>query len=451
YLTCGSTPSLDADFAADTEADCGNSLAVQFCDLSAGSPTAWSWDFGDGNSATNQHPSHTYTGAGIYDVSLTVTRGGSSDTETYSAKIKVGTVGIPYTNDFESATALNQWKITNSMKNNISMNAAASNGGSMGLMMDGASVWASPYFYLPAIAANAFDELQNPYYKSLMELCVDATAYENLSLSFDLRQMHFNSSGYTNFRVLVNGSQEGSVYQANTSENWNTITVDLSAYDQTSFTLGFESSVVYENALGAANYLDNINLIGTATLPVEYASFTVAQQGAHVQLDWATLSESNNKGFDVLRSSDQENWQSLGFVPANTTSPATKHYQFMDWQGASQSSDKLYYQLRQVDFDGRTELSDIREVRLQSLSQLLAYPNPSQGELTVIVPRSEPNQVVLQVSDLRGRLILTQKGADDFAGLNQAFRLNLAGLKAGLYLLQVRNGQKHYTQKIVLE
>lgn len=454
YLSCTGTVNLEAEFAADTEADCADNLAVQFCDLSEGSPTAWSWDFGDGNTSTSQHPNHSYTAAGIYDVSLTVTRGGSSDTKTYNAKIKVGTVGIPYTNDFETATALNQWQVSTSMKNNIIMDATAAYSGSMGLMMEGDGTSAttySPYYQTPASGTAAFGELQNPYFKTKMEICVDANGFQNLNLAFDLRQMYNFQPTYTNFRVLVNGSQVGSVYTANTGEAWSAESIDLSAFDNSSFTLAFEASHKYSDAGGNATYLDNINLTGTAVLPVEYASFTVAQQDAHVQLDWATLSESNNKGFDVLRSSDQENWQSLGFVPANTTNEATKNYQFMDWQAASQPSEKIYYQLRQVDFDGRTELSDIREVRLQRLGQLLAYPNPSQGELTVIVPQSEQSQVILQVSDLSGRLILEQKGAVDFTGLNQAFRLDLKGRKAGIYLLQVRNGLKHYTQKIVLE
>lgn len=49
-------------------------LGVQFSDTSTViSPTAWLWDFGDGTTSTEQHPSHTYTQAGIYDVSLRVT------------------------------------------------------------------------------------------------------------------------------------------------------------------------------------------------------------------------------------------------------------------------------------------------------------------------------------------------------------------------------------------
>ena len=46
---------------------------VQFNDLSRGVPTAWRWDFGDGNSSTQQNPSHVYAGPGPYTVRLSVT------------------------------------------------------------------------------------------------------------------------------------------------------------------------------------------------------------------------------------------------------------------------------------------------------------------------------------------------------------------------------------------
>jgi PKD repeat protein len=56
-------------------------LNVQFQDTSTGYPTAWHWDFGDGTSSTEQNPTHAYTQAGSYTVSLTVTdRSGNVDT-----------------------------------------------------------------------------------------------------------------------------------------------------------------------------------------------------------------------------------------------------------------------------------------------------------------------------------------------------------------------------------
>ncbi len=47
-------------------------MEVDFTDHSSGSPTSWSWEFGDGATSTLQNPSHTYTELGSYTVTLTI-------------------------------------------------------------------------------------------------------------------------------------------------------------------------------------------------------------------------------------------------------------------------------------------------------------------------------------------------------------------------------------------
>ncbi|MGE0076220.1 MAG: MBG domain-containing protein [Bacteroidales bacterium] len=64
-------------FSADTTS--GYQPVVQFTDETEGA-TSWSWDFGDGSTSVEQNPSHTYTTAGTYTVSLTASDG--YDTET---------------------------------------------------------------------------------------------------------------------------------------------------------------------------------------------------------------------------------------------------------------------------------------------------------------------------------------------------------------------------------
>ncbi|MBI5503461.1 MAG: PKD domain-containing protein [Deltaproteobacteria bacterium] len=80
---------LRADFSAGAVSGYAP-LAVDFTDLSSGSPTGWSWDFGDLGVSTQQHPSHTYAAPGTYTVSLTVADAGAgSSTET-----KVGYITV---------------------------------------------------------------------------------------------------------------------------------------------------------------------------------------------------------------------------------------------------------------------------------------------------------------------------------------------------------------------
>lgn len=82
-------PVPTADFEGDPTS--GNApLEVQFTDLSVDSVMSWDWDFGDGNTSSEQHPGHIYIDPGSYTVILTVNGPGGSDTATKTNYISVG-------------------------------------------------------------------------------------------------------------------------------------------------------------------------------------------------------------------------------------------------------------------------------------------------------------------------------------------------------------------------
>jgi len=60
---------------------------VQFLDNSQGSPTSWSWDFGDGGKSTAKNPTHTYSQAGAYTVKLVISDGTNSSTKSKSLTV----------------------------------------------------------------------------------------------------------------------------------------------------------------------------------------------------------------------------------------------------------------------------------------------------------------------------------------------------------------------------
>ncbi len=89
-------------------------LTVNFTDLTTNSPTGWSWTFGDGGTSTAQNPSHTYTLAGNYTVSLTATNSCGSDGETKTGYITVtqptvAYAALPYSTGFESGAFDQYW------------------------------------------------------------------------------------------------------------------------------------------------------------------------------------------------------------------------------------------------------------------------------------------------------------------------------------------------------
>ena len=67
-------------------------LTVSFTDQSTQSPTSWLWDFGDGITSTEQHPTHTFTTPGIYTINLTVTNATGTGAVTMADYITVQSI-----------------------------------------------------------------------------------------------------------------------------------------------------------------------------------------------------------------------------------------------------------------------------------------------------------------------------------------------------------------------
>ena len=85
--TSGSVPVVN--FTADVTNGCDN-LTVHFTDLSNNNPTSWLWEFGDGQTSTEQNPVHVYSQSGVYSVSLTSTNAVGSNTVTFNNFIQIG-------------------------------------------------------------------------------------------------------------------------------------------------------------------------------------------------------------------------------------------------------------------------------------------------------------------------------------------------------------------------
>ncbi len=87
-FSCPVTAAPETDFVASASAVCQNS-PVSFNDLSTNQPDTWAWTFGDGGTSDQQNPTHTYTAAGTYTVTLTANNSEGSDAESKTDYIVV--------------------------------------------------------------------------------------------------------------------------------------------------------------------------------------------------------------------------------------------------------------------------------------------------------------------------------------------------------------------------
>ncbi len=65
-------------------------------------------------------------------------------------------------------------------------------------------------------------------------------------------------------------------------------------------------------------------------VPVELSSFTASTSTEYVILNWETATEINNSGFQIERSYNKINFETIGFVPGFGTSSEPKSYSFTD-------------------------------------------------------------------------------------------------------------------------
>ena len=192
-------------------------------------------------------------------------------------------------------------------------------------------------------------------------------------------------------------------------------------------------------------------LVGTcAPLPVELILFTAtntARQG--VALHWVTASEKNSHSFVVERSADGKIFRSMGTLAAAGSTQARTAYDLTDEQPLSGTS---YYRLRQVDLDGTTTYSPVRNVKrgLASGEGLAVYPGRSTQEW--VVSTALPAETLAQgpatvrVFDALGRLQQVPCPAD--ASQAGQWALDLRSLPAGVYIVRLITAAGSFSQRI---
>lgn len=143
-----------------------------------------------------------------------------------------------------------------------------------------------------------------------------------------------------------------------------------------------------------------------ATLPVEWLHFSVEAGPRDATLHWATAAEVNHRHFEVQRSIDGRSWEGVAMVRGQG-SPAQGHsYQYRD-RGAAGLGNKLFYRLRQVDYDGGFSHSEVREaVFVPSQSELITLgPVPVDARTYAQVHLVQAEVVSVRIMDLSGRQV----------------------------------------------
>ncbi len=210
---------------------------------------------------------------------------------------------------------------------------------------------------------------------------------------------------------------------------------------------------VYEaidNGVAGIYYSIVADTTSGTTLPVKLINFTAQPDINHVTLNWSTAGEINNKGFVIERSADGRRFTEAGFVKGNNTSNVLNHYSFVDMNAfEAGGSHKLYYRLKQVDFDNRFSYSNIViAIRgIQSQGGLSLSPNPFSQQL--IIRSTIPfTRLHVMISDISGRMVVEKDYLSD-SGVGAVEIKEAAYLQPGLYFVRVNDGVAEQTLRLI--
>lgn len=166
----------------------------------------------------------------------------------------------------------------------------------------------------------------------------------------------------------------------------------------------------------------------STALPVTYSQFNIVTKGNNAELSWITESEINNKGFDVMRSMDGVEFETVNFIEGKGTTYGSTAYTFIDYdlmQGV------YYYKLSQRDFDGKMNMSDVKSIEIFNTATLTkVFPNPTNDELTI---QSDGGIISVKVYNLLGQSIYVVPSEYS----NEQYRLSMQSLPIGVYKVLV--------------
>jgi hypothetical protein len=170
-----------------------------------------------------------------------------------------------------------------------------------------------------------------------------------------------------------------------------------------------------------------IGIRQAGVLPITLLSFKADKTNTGIKLNWLTAAEKNSAYFEIQKSSDGVNFNTIGRVEAAGNSSENKYYSLNDFIPAKGIN---YYRLNQVDIDGKAVLSSPIAVDfdLDADAKITVYPNPAINEVHFTGLKTG---ATVALFNLEGKSILSQS-------INNNMLQIPASVKSGMYMMSVK-------------
>jgi len=195
-------------------------------------------------------------------------------------------------------------------------------------------------------------------------------------------------------------------------------------------------------------------------LPIQLVNFTATSiSGNRVALEWTTLSETNNYGFEVQKAPGQPQGFttiSNSFIQGHGTTNEPHTYTYID---ESAAMGVWYYRLKQIDLDGGIHYSD--PVQVEVLTGVLEkpvptvysldqnYPNPFNPATVIDFALPHQSHVKLEVYNIIGQKVATLVDEIRQVGYYSE-RFDAKNLASGLYFYRLSTNEVSFLKKMTI-
>lgn len=238
--------------------------------------------------------------------------------------------------------------------------------------------------------------------------------------------------------VLFAGTDVG-VYVKDGTNNWapfsnnlpNVVATELEIY------YGSTADKLRAGTFGRGLWETNIE----SFVPVELSTFTGSYNNRTVNLKWTTKTEVNNYGFQIERNNltmKDASFNKIGFTGGHGSSIVPKDYTFTD--NSVEAGNKYSYRLKQIDFNGAAEYSNIVEVQAGLIPDRFIlnqnYPNPFNPSTIISYTLPDKSSLKLNIYNALGENVNQL-----FSGIQEAgyHEINFNGslLPSGVYFIRL--------------
>lgn len=366
---------------------CKNYLSVNFYNTSPAVQSSY-WDFGDGSNSTSNHPTHTYTQPGTYNVKLKTTHCNSQvDSITVNAAVSVS----------GTSTICDTIKMNKPVQNSLLCNAIVTDdGGTLGNYANDSATYLL---------------FEDP----------TATQYKVSFLNFK------TENGY-DYLYLIDGDSLSAPYFYYTG-SFATPPAQF-VTTQNKLLILFEP----DNAVNDSGFILKVECI--SPLPIELLSWNVEAKNCTNYLEWTIGSTKDFSHFDIEMSDDGKLFTKLGSIKFN---PNEMNYSFADY--LTNETQKLrYYRLKMVDINDAFTYSKVISI-LPKCNGKVAWtlsPNPAHSQINIKYGEELYRVNILNANGALVRVVNIENAS--YAAIN------IEDLASGTYLIEAVNskGVKQY-------